>query len=91
VVDHTDRSVVVPVSPTRIVALAPSVTEIVFALERQDRLKGVTLFSDFPEAAQALPKIGSYIHPDIERIVSLAPDICIAVKGRQSQTGRHAH
>jgi iron complex transport system substrate-binding protein len=80
VVDHTGRSVAVPVSPTRIVALAPSVTEIVFALERQDRLKGVTLFSDFPEAAQALPKIGSYIHPDIERIVSLAPDICIAVK-----------
>lgn len=79
-VDHTGRSVAVPVSPARIVALAPSVTEIVFALERQERLKGVTLFSDYPEAAQKFPKIGSYIHPDIEKIVSLAPDLCIAVK-----------
>lgn len=80
VVDHTGRSVRVPVSPAAVVALAPSVTEIVFALGRQDRLKGVTTFSDFPEAAEKLPKIGSYIHPDMERIVSLAPDLCIAVK-----------
>lgn len=80
VVDHAGRSVQVPVSPARVVALAPSVTEIVFALERQDRLKGVTTFSDFPEAAKKFPEIGSYIHPDIERVVSLAPDLCIAVK-----------
>lgn len=80
VVDHAGRSVKVPVSPARVVALAPSVTEIVFALERQDRLKGVTTFSDFPEAAKKFPEIGSYIHPDIERVVSLAPDLCIAVK-----------
>ncbi len=80
VLDHTGRSVQVPVSPARVVALAPSITEIVYAIERQDRLKGVTTFSDFPEAAENLPKIGSYIHPDIERVVSVAPDLCIAVK-----------
>lgn len=80
VVDHTGRSVHAPVSPARVVALAPSITEIVYALGRQDRLKGVTTFSDFPEAAKRLPKIGSYIHPDIERVVFLAPDLCIAVK-----------
>jgi len=80
VVDHDGRSVSVPVTPERVVALAPSVTEIIFALGRDDRLKGITTFSDFPESAKRLPTIGSYIHPDLERIVSLAPDLCIAVK-----------
>jgi iron complex transport system substrate-binding protein len=80
VVDHAGRSVQVPVSPAAVISLAPSVTEIVFALDRQEVLKGVTTFSDFPAAAENLPKIGSYIHPDMEKIVSLAPDLCIAVK-----------
>lgn len=79
VMDHSGRWVKVPAPPKRVVALAPSVVEIVFALERQDRLKGATTFSDYPESAEKIPKIGTYIHPDIERIVSLAPDLCIAV------------
>jgi iron complex transport system substrate-binding protein len=80
VMDHARRSVEVPVSPRRVIALAPSITEIVFALERQDLLKGITIFSDFPAEAENLPKIGSYIHPDMEKIISLAPDLCIAVQ-----------
>lgn len=80
VVDHAGRSVQAPVSPAAVVSLAPSVTEIVFALDRQEVLKGTTTFSDFPAAAGNLPKIGSYIHPDMEKIVSLAPDLCIAIK-----------
>lgn len=80
VMDHARRLVEVPVYPRRVVALAPSITEIVFALERQDLLKGITIFSDFPAEAENLPKIGSYIHPDMEKIISLAPDLCIAVQ-----------
>lgn len=80
VVDQLGRRVKVPPHPQRVVALAPSITEIVFALERGDRLVGVTRFSDFPPEARSLPKVGSYIHLDLERIVSLAPDLCIAVK-----------
>ena len=80
VTDLLGRQVVVPVSPQRIVALAPSVTEIVFALGREKRLAGVTMFSDYPEAARKLPKVGSYVHLDLERIVALNPDLCIAVK-----------
>ncbi len=80
VTDPLGRQVTVPVSPQRIMALAPSVTEIVFALGCEDKLVGVTMFSDFPEGARALPKVGSYVHLDLEKIVSLNPDICIAVK-----------
>jgi iron complex transport system substrate-binding protein len=80
VTDPVGRAMVVPVEPRRVVALAPSVTEILFQLGRQDRLAGVTRFSDYPPAAQALPKVGSYVHLDVERIVALHPDLCIGIK-----------
>ena len=78
--DGAGRTVSVPDNPRRVVALAPSITEIVFALGEDDRLAGVTRFSDYPEAAARLPKVGSYVHLDLERIAALAPDLCIAVK-----------
>lgn len=80
VTDPVGRSVMVPSEPQRVIALAPSVTEVVFALGRQECLVGVTRFSDFPEAAKKLPKVGSYIHLDVERIVALQPDLCIGIK-----------
>jgi iron complex transport system substrate-binding protein len=79
-VDQAGRSVAVPVAPERVVALAPNITEIVYALGCQDRLQGVTTYSNYPEPAAHLPKVGSYLYPDIEKILSLQPDLCIAVK-----------
>ena len=79
-VDQLERRVTLPDDPQRVVALAPSITEIVFALDQGARLKGVTLHSDFPTEAAKLPKIGSYVRLDLERIVSLNPDLCIAIK-----------
>jgi iron complex transport system substrate-binding protein len=78
--DLTGRQVTVPVSPRRVVAMAPSVTEIVYALEQEHRLVGVTRFSDFPPAVEKLPKVGSYVHLDVERIMALQPDLCIGIK-----------
>lgn len=80
VTDSLGRNLTVPDDPQRVVSLAPSVTEIIFALGQEHRLKGVTQFSDYPPQAAALPKVGSYVHPDLERIVALRPDLCIAVK-----------
>jgi len=80
VTDQAGRRVMVPDDPERIVSLAPSITEIIFALGREDRLRGVTRFSDFPPAARKYPKIGSYIRLDLEKIVALKPDLCIATK-----------
>lgn len=80
VTDPLGRRMSVPATPRRIVALAPSVTEIVFALGQGDRLCGATRYSDHPAAARRLPKVGSYVQLDLERIVALRPDLCIAVK-----------
>ena len=80
VIDPLDRQMNVPISLQRVVALAPSVTEIVYALEKQDLLKGVTRFSDYPPESANLPKVGSYVQLDVERIVALQPDVCIGIK-----------
>jgi iron complex transport system substrate-binding protein len=83
--DQLGREVMVPEDPARVVSLAPSITEIVFALGKGERLKGVTQHCDFPVEAQALPKVGSYVHPDLERIVALQPDLCIATRDGNPQ------
>lgn len=78
--DQLGRAVDVPEQPARLVTLAASLTEIVFALGQGQRLVGVEQFSDYPEAARALPKVGSYINPDVERVVALRPDLVLAIK-----------
>lgn len=80
VTDQLGRKITVPNNPQRVISLAPSITEIIFGLEQSHRLKGVTTYSDFPPEAENLPKVGSYVHLDLEKIVALKPDLCIAIK-----------
>ena len=80
VVDQAGRAVEVPDRPARVVALAPNITEMVFELERGDRLVGATQYSNHPEAAARLPRVGSYVRLDLERIMALEPDLCIAIR-----------
>ena len=80
ITDQLGRSVRVPDDPKRIISLAPNITEIIFALNQGYRLVGAASFSDYPPQAVLLPKVGSYVNPDIEKIVSLKPDLCIATK-----------
>jgi iron complex transport system substrate-binding protein len=80
ITDQMGRKMSVPGDLKRVVSLAPSITEIIFALGKNDLLKGVTRFSDFPAAAGKLPRIGSYLHLDLEKIVALKPDLCIGIK-----------
>lgn len=86
VIDQMGRKVHVPDDPQRVIALAPNITEIVFALKQERRLAGVTRYSDFPLEAAKLPKVGSYVHLDLERIVALKPDLCIAIKDGNPKT-----
>ena len=78
--DQLGRQLEVPHDPQRIVSLAPSISEIIFELDQGDRLKGVTQYSNYPPQALQLPKVGSYIRLDLERIVALKPDLCLAIK-----------
>ena len=63
--------------PKRIISLAPSTTEILFALGLGDRIVGVTTFCDYPEAAKTKAKIGGMSNPSLEAIVSLKPDLVV--------------
>ena len=63
--------------PERIIALAPNVTEILFAIGLGDRLAGVTQFCDYPEEAKKKPKVGGMSNPSLEAVISLKPDIVV--------------
>jgi len=80
VTDQLGRKIILPDNPVRVIALAPSITEIVFALGQKRRLVGVTRYSDFPPEAGEIPNVGSYIDLDLEKIISLKPDLCIATR-----------
>lgn len=79
ITDQTGKTVWLPDNPKRVISLAPNITELVYALGAQDMLVGRSRFSDYPPQAMALPDVGSYYRPDIESIVALRPDLCIAV------------
>ena len=64
--------------PQRIVSTSPSITEILYALGLGGRVVGVTTFCHYPPEAAKKPKIGDYIHPNLETIVALRPDLVIA-------------
>lgn len=75
--DDAGRRVELPAPARRIVSLAPHVTELLFAAGAGDRVVGVDEFSDFPEAAAKLPRIGRHSGLDLEAIVALRPDLVI--------------
>jgi iron complex transport system substrate-binding protein len=80
VVDEFGRTVRVPLVPSRIVSLAPSLTETLYALGVQDRLVGDTDYCDYPAAAQKKKKVGGIINPNLEEIAALHPDLVLVTK-----------
>ncbi|MBD3314193.1 MAG: ABC transporter substrate-binding protein [Chitinivibrionales bacterium] len=63
--------------PQRIISLAPSITETLFALGLGERVVAVTKFCEYPEAARRLPRVGGYMDPNYEAIVRHNPDLVI--------------
>ena len=68
-----------PIQTTRIVSLAPSATELLYALGQGHRVVGVTRFDDYPAAVLTLPKVGGFVDPDLEAIMTLRPDFVVAI------------
>ena len=79
-VDQIGRRVEVAEPLTRVVSLAPNLTEISYEVGGGEALVGATRFANVPEAAARLPKVGSYVALDIEKIVSLKPQLCLAIR-----------
>lgn len=63
--------------PKRIISLAPSMTEIAYALGLGDNIVGVTIFCDYPEEAKKKRKIGGMSNPSLEAVLTLKPDIVL--------------
>src|SRR2546427_763160 len=68
-----------PACARRLVAPAPSVTEIVYALGAEARLGGACAQCDFPEAATRLPRVGGYLVPSVEAVLAAEPDLVMVV------------
>ena len=64
--------------PARIISLGPVITQMIYLLEADDRLVADTIYCNFPEDARRKPRIGSVIQVDVEKIISLGPDIVLA-------------
>lgn len=80
VTDDRDRTVSLPTPAQRIVALAPSLTELAYAAGAGARLVGVARYSDYPAAAKGVPQVGDASRIDLERVLSLQPDLIIGWK-----------
>ncbi len=78
VVDDTGKTIKLERAAQRIVSLAPHATELLFGAGAGAQLVGVTEFSDYPEAAKSLPRVGGSRGLDLERIAALKPDLVIA-------------
>jgi iron complex transport system substrate-binding protein len=63
----------------RIISLAPSITEVLFALGVGSRVIGVSTYCDYPPEAAQVEKVGTFLAPNIERIIAKKPDLIIAV------------
>jgi iron complex transport system substrate-binding protein len=80
---ENDRKIQVD-STQRIISLSPNVTEILFALGLGDKIVGVTRFCSYPPEVKEKMKVGGYLDPNYEAIVSLKPDVVVLLSGFES-------
>lgn len=75
--DDAGRRVSLPARVTRVISLAPNLTEIVFAVGAGDRLVGRTSYCDYPPEAKSVAEIGDTLQPSLERIIALKPQVVL--------------
>ncbi len=79
ITDQTGRRVNVPENPQRLISLAPSITETLYALGLGDRMVGDTDYCDYPPEARTKPHVGALLNPSLEKIVALKPDLVLGI------------
>ena len=80
VADDAGRTITLEKPAQRVVSLAPHITESLFAVGAGDRIVGTIEYSDYPEAAKKIPRIGSSAGLDLEAILGMRPDLIIVWK-----------
>lgn len=87
VTDETGRHITIPDHPHRLISLAPSITETLYALGLGDELVGDTDYCDYPPQARLKPHVGALLNPNLEEIVALKPDLVLGqVEANRIQT-----
>jgi iron complex transport system substrate-binding protein len=81
--DELNREIAVAPQPQRIISLAPSLTEMLFALGLDHRIIGVTSYCNYPPAAKSKESVGNTLQPNLERIIALKPDLVIVTTSSQ--------
>lgn len=84
-IDEIGENVRLEGVPARIVSLAPSITETLFAIGAGERVVGVTDFCDYPEETKRKERVGGFINPSIEKILFLKPDLVFATRDGNDQ------
>ena len=85
ITDQLGRTVTINnTHPQKIISLAPSNTEILFALGLGDRIVGVTTYCNYPPEATTKPNIGDYNTPNLEEIIAKEPDLVLATEVHQT-------
>lgn len=84
--DSLEGEVTLEEKPTRIISLSPNMTEVLFAVGAGENVVGVTKFADYPQEATEVDKIGSITEPNIEKIITMDPDIVIASSVNKMKT-----
>lgn len=79
--DDLGETIIVPPYSQRIISLAPNITEILFALKIDKKIVAITNFCNYPPQTRNKEKIGGYVNPNLEKIVSLKPDVVFAAFG----------
>lgn len=77
ITDSYDREVVLEKEPRSIISLSPAITEVIFELGEEERLVGISDFCTFPKGTEKIPKVGGLTQVNIERIISLNPDLVL--------------
>ncbi len=83
ITDEAGRAISVPLRIDRFVSLAPNLTEIVYAIGAGERLVGNTTYCDYPAEARQVEKVGDTLHPSIERIIALRPQVVLVSTASQ--------
>lgn len=75
-------------APKRIISLSPNITQIVYALGAWDSVVGVTIYADFPTEVEETPKVGGWVNPNMEAILTLKPDLVLLMKDQNTIFGQ---
>jgi iron complex transport system substrate-binding protein len=78
IADDAGREVTIAAAPERIISIAPSNTEILFALGLGENVVAVDTYSNYPLEATEKPQVGDYVDPNLEAIVAAEPDLILA-------------